>query len=399
MKFLTYILRNARRNSVRSLLTIASASICLFLMMILVSFFAMSDEAKASKQIYNRIITLNANGFMGFLPIAFDKEIARLDGVVAATPLRWYGGKYQDEIRPFAQFGVDPDTIFTVLDEFTIPRDQLEAFRKNKDGCVVGRKLAEDKSLKVGSPLPLKGDAYPVDLSLTVRGIYDGPSNRDLRMCLFNWEYLDEGMKRVASSPSSSTPSSLGARKSGDAGMIFIKCRSADDMAGLCRRVDDLYRNSEFPTRTQTEEAFGKMFDEMLGDFRWMIRVIGLAVIFSLLFVAGNAMAMSMRERTTEVALLKAIGFSRELVLFLVMTEAVLVAGIGGAIGSLGCKGLCDIVDISKYTAGALPIFYIPWDVAIQGLAVSLFVGFVSGLYPALRAANLSVVNGLRKVN
>ena len=399
MKYLTYILRNARRNPVRSLLTIASASICLFLMMILVSFFAMSDEVKASTRIYNRIITLNANGFMGFLPIAFDKEIARLDGVVAATPLSWYGGKYQDEIRPFAQFGVDPDTIFTVLDEFTIPRDQLEAFRKNKDGCVVGRKLAEDKNLEVGSPLPLKGDAYPVDLSLTVRGIYDGPSNRDLRMCLFNWEYLDEGMKRVASSLSSSTPSSLGTRKSGDAGLIFIKCRSADDMAGLCKRVDDLYRNSEFPTRTQTEEAFGKMFDEMLGDFRWMIRVIGLAVMFSLLFVAGNAMAISMRERTTEAALLKAIGFSRELVLFLVMTEAVLVAGIGGVIGSLGCKGLCEIVDLSKYTAGVLKFFYIPWNVAIQGLAVSLFVGFVSGLYPALRAANLSVVNGLRKLN
>ena len=302
-------------------------------------------------------------------------------------------------MRRLAQFGIDPDTIFTVLDEFTIPRDQLEAFRKNKDGCVVGRKLAEDKNLEVGSPLPLKGDAYPVDLSLTVRGIYDGPSNRDLRMCLFNWEYLDEGMKRVASSLSSSTPSSLGTRKSGDAGLIFIKCRSADDMAGLCKRVDDLYRNSEFPTRTQTEEAFGKMFDEMLGDFRWMIRVIGLAVIFSLLFVAGNAMAISMRERTTEAALLKAIGFSRELVLFLVMTEAVLVAGIGGVIGSLGCKGLCEIVDLSKYTAGALPVFYIPWNVAIQGLAVSLFVGFVSGLYPALRAANLSVVNGLRKLN
>jgi putative ABC transport system permease protein len=140
------------------------------------------------------------------------------------------------------------------------------------------------------------------------------------------------------------------------------------------------------------------MFEEMLGDLKGMIRAIGLAVVFSLLCVAGNSMAMSMRERTSEVAVLKAIGFNRALILVLVLTESVLVAGIGGALGSLGCKGLCDAVDISRYAAGFLPVFYIPWNVALWGLAVSLFVGFASGVYPAVRAANLSVVDGVRRV-
>ncbi len=180
--------------------------------------------------------------------------------------------------------------------------------------------------------------------------------------------------------------------------MIFIKCKNADIMASLSKKIDDMYRNSEFPTRTQTEEAFGKMFSDMLGDLQNAIYGIGAAVVVSLLFVAGNAMAMAMRERTSEVAILKAIGFSKGKVLFLVLTEAILVAGLGGALGSLGCKALCDFVDVAKYSAGFLPVFFVPWKIALFGLAVSLFVGFVSGVVPAVLAANSSVINGLRKV-
>ena len=396
MKYLTYILRNARRNPVRSILTIASVSICLSLMMILLSFFAISDEASSSTRIYNRIASLNANGFAGVLPITRVAEIAQFDGVVAVTPFSWIGGKYQDEVMPFAQFGVDPNSVFKVLDELTIPAGQLKVFQESKDACVIGRKLAEDKKLTIDSKLPLKGDAYPVDLDLTVKGIYDGPSNRDLRMCLVRFDYFDELYKRFVTTSRSS--SSASARRSGNAGMIFAKCKTADDMPILCKSIDDRYRNSDFPMRTQTEEAFGKMFEEMLGDLKGMIRIIGLAVVFSLLCVASNSMAMSMRERTSEVAVLKAIGFNRRLILFMVLTEAVLVAGFGGMIGSLGVKFFCDWVDLSKFTGGFLPFYYVPWNIALQGLAVSLFIGLASGVYPAIRAANLSVIDGLRRV-
>ena len=396
MKYLTYILRNIRRNPVRSALTVASTSICLFLMMILVSFFAMSDEVNASTRVHNRVATLNANGFAGMIPIARVKEIASIDGVLVATPFSWYGGKYKDEILPFAQFCVDPQTVFEVLEEYTIPPDQLKAFRENKDACVIGRKLAEEKKLQIGDPLPLKGDTYPVDLNLIVRGIYDGPADRDLRMCFIRFDTFDEGLKRVVIGSGGMRPAS--ARVSGNAGMIFAKCKNAAIMPAVCKAIDDLYRNSDFPTRTQTEEAFGKMFEEMMGDLRGMIRIIGLAVVFSLLCVAGNAMAMSMRERTAEVAVLRAIGFEKGLILFLVLTESILVSGFGGALGTLGCKALCEVVDISRFMAGFMPFYYIPWSVALQGLGVSLFIGFASGFVPAIRAANLSVVDGLRRV-
>jgi putative ABC transport system permease protein len=230
MKYLTYIFRNARRNPVRSLLTIASTSICLFLMMILLSFFEINNEVNTATRIYNRIATLNANGFAGLIPIAAVKQVAQMDGVVAATPFSWIGGKYLEETVPFAQFGVDADTVFSILDEFTIPPDELKAFQQNRDGCVIGRKLAQDKNLKVGDSLPIKGDAYPVDLNLVVRGIYDGPNNRDLRMCLVRWDYFDELLKRaVMTSSSGGSLAPASARISGNAGMIYTKCKSATD--------------------------------------------------------------------------------------------------------------------------------------------------------------------------
>jgi len=399
MKYLTYIFRNARRNPIRSLLTIASTGISLFLMMIMLAFFDMRDDAAKANRVFNRIITMNANGFAGMLPIGRVPEIARIDGVLATSPFSWFGGKYHDQTTPFAQFSVDAESVFKVLDEFHVPERQLADFKANKDGAAIGRRLASDWDLKVGDSLPLKGDIYPVDMDLTVRAIYDGPSNRNLRMCLFHYEYLDEALKKVTmSSASGGSLASDASRTSGNAGMIFIKCKNSDIMPSLGKKIDDSYRNSEFPTRTQTEEAFVKMFSDMLGDLQYTIYWIGFAVVVSLLFVAGNAMAIAMRERTSEVAILKAIGFSKGRVLFLVLAEAILVAGLGGAIGSLGCKALCDLVDVAKYSAGFLPVFFVPWKIAILGLAVSIFVGFASGVVPALLAANSSVINGLRKV-
>ena len=399
MKHLPYIFRNARRNSLRTALTIASTAICLFLMMILLAFFAINNEVAENSRIHNRIIVMNANGFAGMVPISFVGEISKMDGIVAATPFSWFGGKYHDEVVPFSQFAVDAETVFAVMSELEVPPEQLKAFQENKDGCVIGSKLASDRGLKVGDPLPLKGDLFPVDMNLTIRGIYSGPSRTDQRMCLFHFDYLDEALERAAfSATSGGSLAPESAKMAGNAGTIFIKCKSAEIMPALCKKIDDLYHNSNFPTRTQTEEAFDKMFADMLGDLKSAIYGIGLAVVVALLFVAGNAMAMAMRERTSEVAVLKAIGFPKGLVLFLVLTEAVLVSGIGGAIGALGSKALFDFVDIAPYTGGFLPFFYVSWNIALVGLGVSLFVGLASGLFPALFAANSSVINGLRKV-
>jgi putative ABC transport system permease protein len=355
--------------------------------MVLLSYFTVNDAVADSIKLLNRIVTMSSQGLAQPVPIARVREIAALEGVKAATPFSWYGGKFNEEVMPFAQFGVDPSTIWEVYDELSVPEEQKKAFVEKRDGAVIGRRLAQDRNLKVGDPLPLKQDLYPVDMNLTVVGIYDGTPDRDLRMCFFNWDFLNEELKSRANG-----------QMADNAGVVIAKVASADLMPTLSKAIDASYANSDTPTRTQTEEAFVKMFSEMFGDLKGMIRWISLAVLVSLLFVAGNAMAMAMRERTTEMAVLKAIGFRRGLVMTLVLAEAVLVAGLGGAIGTLGAKVFFDLVDLGKYTAGMLPFFFVPWSTALIGLGASLFIGFASGVLPAIQSARLSVIDGLRKV-
>jgi putative ABC transport system permease protein len=252
---------------------------------------------------------------------------------------------------------------------------------------VIGRKLAEEKKLKLGDPFELKGEIYPFDMNLTVVGIYDGPEKRDLRSCFFNWDFLNEGLKR-----------DFAGTGANNAGSVLILCKDAKSIPDLCKAVDAETKSSDRPTKTQTEDAFVAQFSEMIADLQTYINMVGLAVAFSLLIICGVAMAMSMRERTSEVAILRAIGFQKGQILFMVLAEAVLIAGIGGLIGTFGTLLLFKFWDISPYTMGFFPFFYVPTGLATLGFVVSLLVGLLSGLVPAVRAAGLPVVDGLRKV-
>lgn len=387
MKYMGYVLRNVRRNKVRTLLTVGSIAVSLFLMMIILSFLSINTSISESLKGSNRLISMSSQGFAAQVPIRFVEEVAQLEGVTAVSPLSWYGGKYQDEIMPFAQFGIYPDKIFDIWDEFEIPDDQKKAFIEDLSGCVIGHKLAADRNIKIGDPMPLKGTIYQYDLDLTVRGIYKCPPDRDGRMLIFNWNLLEEGLKK-----------DFQGRQAGNAGTVFLKIKQGTDTAALCKKIDASTINSDTPTRTQTEDAFVAQFAEMWGDMKLMITAVGLAVVVSLIFVSGNAMAMAMRERTTEIAVLKAIGFTNGRVLMMVLTEAVLVSMLGGLFGALGSKLLFDSFDISPYTAGALPFFFIPASTAMLGFVTSMLIGLVSGLFPAIAAARLGVIQGLRKV-
>lgn len=390
MKYLGYIVRNCLRNPIRSALTIGSIAVSLALMTMLITYVLINKEARSTVREYNRVIALSSQGFAVPLTKAMVDEIAGMDGITASSPLQWFGGQYGEETLPFAQFGVYADKIFEIYGEYRVPPDQLQKFKDDRRGCIVGRKLFDERKLKLGDPLPIKGRAYPVTLQLVVRGVYDGPENRDLRACWFHWAYLDELLKPLDAGGVS--------RYSGKAGAAVAKCANAEMIPEVCRKIDSLSLNSENPSRTQSEEAFLKMFSDMAGDLTTLIRNVGAAVVVALLCVSGNAMAMSMRERTTEIAVLKAIGYPRRLVLLLVLAEAMLVAGVGGMIGAFGSKLLFDAVDISKFAAGFLPFFVVSWTTALIGLAVAVFIGFAGGLVPALQASRISVINGLRKV-
>ena len=298
----------------------------------------------------------------------------------------WFGGKYKDDKVPFGQFATDPQIITSVLTEYELPPEQLNAWQDDKTGCVVGAKIARKRGWKIGDKILLKGDIYPVDLELTVSGIYDGPETADREMLWYHYTYLDELLKKNKSI------------FAGNAGIVFLKVESAEILPTVMQTIDARFANSDAPTRTMTEKAFQDSFVQMLGNIRAYIFNVSLAVVFSLVFVAGNAMAMSMRERTREVAVLKAIGFSRGMVLSLVLSEAVLVALAGGLLGVLAAKLLFDWSDLTVSGVPGITTFYVPNSTIGVAMALSAAIGLLSGVVPAWRAAQVSVVNGLRKV-
>ncbi|AMV18952.1 ABC transporter permease [Planctomyces sp. SH-PL14] len=384
MKSLKYIWRNVTRNKLRTSLTILSIGFSLALMTVLHGYMAMQsawgDEAKK----HNRIVVLNIQGFSGKLPIANVDKVREIEGVKAAVPYAWYGGNYKEEQMPFAQFATDANYVMKVWDEFKIAPEELKAWQEDRQGCVVDRKLAEKRGWKIGDRIPVQGTFYQYDLDLTLRGMFDAPQYTDTLW--FHWKYLDEGLK------------SNNARGSGNAGTIFAKIASAGTIPDVIKTIDSQFASSDNPTRTQTEAAFAQMFTDMMGNIQAYIQNIGLAVVFSLSLVAANAMAMSMRERTTEIAVLKAIGFPRSRVLGMILGESILIAFLGGVFGvTLGCGAIEGLHNISaQFFPFGIADMAGPWILVLLGVGAG--IGLVSGIVPGVRAAQLSVVDGLRRV-
>jgi putative ABC transport system permease protein len=384
MNTLKYIWRNIRRNPVRSGLTILSVGFSLALMTVLYGFLASQETYKNSAAEANRIVVMNIQGFSGELPISAVDDVRSTKSVVAAVPFAWYGGTYGDEEMPFAQFATDPNEVFKVWPEYSIPEDQLKAFQDDRQGCVIDRRIAERRKLKVGDRLPLKGNIYPLDLDLTIRGIFDSPKNTD--SIFFHWNYLNEGLKQKNFA------------RVDNSGTIFARIESSGQIPSAIQTIDDRFGSSDTPTRSQTEAAFAQMFADMIGNVQILIRNIGLAVVFSLSLVTANSMMMAMRERTTEIAVLKAIGFPNGRVLFMVLGEACVISMCGGVMGvGLGCLFLQGMNRLlPQFFPFTIMEMLGPW--ISYGLLAAAFLGVVSGIIPAIRAAKLSVVNGLRRV-
>ena len=381
MKLFTYIIRNALRNKMRTLLTIMSIAVSLALMSTLYGYIRLMDEIGEEMDQYNRLIVQHAQSLTMPVPIAHVDKIRKMDGVVDAIPMTWYGGVYGDEKIFFAQFGTDPERFFNVYSEYRLPEDQIQAWREDRTGCIAGRKAAEMRGWRIGDRIPLKGVIYPVDLQLTLRGIYEG---LDETMVLFQWDYLDELLETRFG------------RNIGNAGSIAIQAEGPGVLAQIMEEVDARFESSNFPTRTLTEKAFNQGFMDMMGNVKGFIRNIGLAVIFTLVLVAGNTMAMSIRERVREVAVLKAIGFQRGQILTMILGEAILISALGGLLGVLGTKFLLQAVDISQFLF--MPFFYIPNYTVLMGMGIAALIGFASGVVPAWRASSIRVVDGLRQV-
>ncbi len=363
-----------------------SVGFSLALMTILYGYLAMQEYSKREANKHDRVVVLNKLGFASPLPISCVAKIEKLDGIIAATPFAWFGGNYKSQRAAFAQFAVEPKTVFDIYSEYEIPAEQVAAFKKERQACVVDESLAKAMKWKLGDRIPLEGTIYQQDLDLKLVGIYKAPGNTG--SLWFNWNYLDEELR------------SAGDGFAGNAGSIQAKCTSAKAVALMSDEIDALFANSDNATRTRSEAAFQQMFADMLGDVQSYIRYISMAVVFALTLVSATAMAMSMRERITEIAVLKAIGFSRQRVLALVLGESTMIAILGGLVGiAMGLGGL-QLLSSVPMAASLFPIPVIElagsW---LWGLvAVAAAIGLVSGITPAVLAAQQSVVDGLRQV-
>jgi putative ABC transport system permease protein len=380
MKFLGLVRANLFRKKVRFILTIGSFAVALFLFGILAvirgAFSGGLDIAGA-----DRLVVINRTSIIQPLPLAYSDKIRRIPGVKDITYANWFGGVYQDERNFFPQFAIDVDNQRKVYPEFDIPEDQWQAFVKDRQGAIAGAATAKRFGWKVGDRIPIKGTFLGGIWEFNLAGIYHGTRQADDETQFwFHWKRLEEQVP---------------AQYKGHVGWYTVKIEKPDDALRISKAIDTEFANSPFETHTDTEKAFAAGWVKQFGNIQFLIMAIGAVVFFTLLLVTGNTMAIAVRERTAELAVLKAVGYSDRFVLMFVLFESLLIALIGGALG----LGLAKLVTLGgDPTRGLLYSFYLPGSAIAMGLLVTLAVGAASGILPAIGAMRLRVVDALRRV-
>ena len=382
MKFRRLILANLFRKKIRLLLTIGSFAVALFLFAFLAvvrdAFNRGADVAGA-----DRLVIINRTSIINPIPLSYRDKILRIPGVKVITHDNWFGGIYQDEKNFFPQFVIDPENQRQVFPELIVSEDQWNAFLKDRQGAVVGARTAERFHWKIGDHIPLKSTFSGVsNWEFNIAGIYHGKRPQDDETQFwFKWEYFEENVPE---------------RFKGNVGWYTLRLNSPDDAVRVAKAIDDEFANSPYETRTETESAFAAGWVKQFGNIRFLIVSIGIVVFFTLLLVTGNTMAISVRERTSELAVLKAIGFSDRAVLFFVLSESLVIALVGGLIG-LGLA-LLAVPVLTRALSGMLPPLILAPSLLGFGLVTALVVGIASGLLPGLGAMRLRIVNALRRV-
>ena len=375
-----FVTKNAFRNKRRSTLTVLSIAFSLLLltfMMVLWRAFALDDGSAESAQ---RLVVRHRVSLTFTLPSYYREKIRTIPGVVAVVPLSWFQGIYKDQ-KPanfFARFGTDPDELLKVYRDMEIPEDQVKAWQRDRQGVIVDDTLAKNYGWKLGDRIFIQGDIYPVNLELNVRGIFH--SKPDNKSVYFNSKYVEEAVPWFK----------------GQAGTFGILADSPADVSKVASAVDAMFHNSPQPTKTETEKAFGLEFVAMLGNVKAFILGICSAVVFATLLVSANSMAMSIRERTREVAVLKTLGFTRRNVLGLFVSEAVALALAGGLLGSsLGWLLVFGFGHVAQVTFFPLRMTPGIWGLA---LVIAGLVGALSAALPSYHASRVNIVDGLRHI-
>ena len=379
MTLTRFVTKNAFRNRRRSVLTVLSIGFSLLLLTLMMTIWKSFYIDEGSVLSAQRLIVRHKVSLIFNLPAYYREKIRAIPGVTQVVNEQWFGGQYKDD-KPenfFAQFATDPQELCKVYREYQMPPDQLEAWQKDRAGAIVDSELAKKHGWKIGDRLNIKGVIFPLNLELTIRGIFTAP--QPTQAMYFNKTYLDEGYTEAK----------------GSEGIFAVLVDTADNVPRVAKTIDEEFRNSPKPTKSETEKAFQLDFVQMLGNVKAFLLSISLAVVFAILLVSANTMAMSIRERTREVAVLKTLGFTRRSILGLFVGEAVSLSVMGGLLGSLVAF---LVVAGLQHQGGFMTGLSVTPLTIILSLVVAASVGFLSAVIPSYHASQVDIVEGLRHI-
>lgn len=378
------ILKNIFRARLRSLLTIVGLVIAVIafglLRTVVDAWYAGSDMASA-----NRLITRNSISIAFPLPTFYAERIRAIDGVTQIASSNWFAGIYQEPKNFFPQFGVTVPTFFDLYPEFLLPPEHMQAMLRDRTGCIIGRTLADNYGWKLGDKIPLQGTIYPGTWEFTVRGIFDARDDTTVtRQMYFHWDYLNERIKQIYP------------RSADRAGVFIVGIKDGQRAAELSAAIDSEFRNSTAETLTETEKAFQLGFVAQSEAIVGAIRIVSFVVIIIILAVVANTMAMTVRERISEYATLKALGFGPGFVIALIFGESLSLTLLGGL---LGIALSFPVIATFKSLIGTIfPVFRLSQATLWWQLGAVVFVGVLAAIVPAIRSARIRIVDGLRHV-
>lgn len=383
MRVLKLIVKNVFRHKLRTTLTVLGMAIAVMAFGLIQAMVASWNSGVASSEV-DRLVTRDAVTIINPLPYAYLDKIKQVPGVKEVTYMNWFGGTYIDKKNFFARMAVDENTLFQVYPEYILPPDQMADFKKEGNACVIGNALAKQYNLKLGDIMTIEGDIYPGTWEFVVRGIYQPKlKSTDATQMFFHWNYLNEKVKQ-----------DFPAR--GDlVGWFIERVDNAADANAVSTKIDDMFKNSPYETKTETERAFQQSFVSASSAIITGMQYMSFVIIGIIMLVLGNTMIMSARERTREYAVLKALGFSAKHLVGLIMGESIFISAIGGALGVFltfgAVNGMSESVPRSFF-----PVLEVLPSNLILALAAVMLVGIVASIFPINRALTTRISDGFR---
>lgn len=384
MFMLKLIIRNAFRHRLRSALTITGVAVAILafgLLRTLVGLWYLGVESSSS----TRLITRNSISLVFSLPISYKERIRQIPGVTRVGIMNWFGGVYISEKNFFPNFAVQPNDFLELYPEFLLSQEERKNFMLDRQGAVVGRKLAAKHGWKLGDRVVLKGTIFPGQWEFVIRGIYRGAQrSTDETQFFFNWEYLNEVLRRTMP------------RRADQVGIFVVGVSRPEQAAEVAQAIDGTFRNSLAETMSETEKAFQLGFVAMTEAIMIAIKIVSYVVIVIIMVVAANTMAMTARERISEYATLKSLGFKGHHIAGAVFGESLFIAVLGGIVGIMGTFPAAGLIE--KELSQFFPTFNVATETIVLQMAAAIMVGAVAALFPTWRAATIRIADGLRRI-